>query len=126
MDHEGEVCQHFQRAAELLARRWIPQIVLVLLSGPQRFSDLRAAIPSISDTLLSERLKELEADRILTRTVTPSTPVRIEYALTKQGHDLSGVLGELSGWAERWSGPVDADRSPATRVRPRRRSRHLS
>jgi DNA-binding HxlR family transcriptional regulator len=103
VDHEGAVCEHFQRAAELLARRWVPQIVLVLLSGPRRFSDLRAAIPSISDTLLSERLKELEAQGILTRTVTPSTPVRIEYAATERGRDLSEVLRELSGWAERWS-----------------------
>ena len=123
MDHEGEVCQHFQRAAELLARRWVPQIVLVMLPAPQRFSDLRAAIPAISDTLLSERLKELEADGILTRTVTPSTPVRIEYGLTEQGHDLSGVLGELSGWAERWAANAGADRAalPPTEpgVRPR-------
>jgi DNA-binding HxlR family transcriptional regulator len=110
-DHKGEVCEHFQRAAELLARRWVPQIVLVLLSGPQRFSDLRTAIPTISDALLSERLKELEADGILTRTVTPSTPVRIEYAVTEPGRDLSGVLRELSGWAERWAATAGADAS---------------
>lgn len=108
MDHEGEVCQHFQGAAELLGQRWVPQLVFVLLGGPRRFTDLRAAIPSISDGLLSERLKELEAAGIVSRSVTPSTPVRIEYALTTRGGDLAGVVQELSRWAERWSSTAPA------------------
>jgi len=100
---ESPVCQHFQRAAELVAKRWTPQIVRSLLAGVTRFSDLRMAIPQISDRLLSDRLKELEAAGIVTRTVTPSTPVRIDYGLTDRGLDLSGVLDELGSWAERWS-----------------------
>ena len=100
---EGPVCQHFQAAAELVARRWIPQLLRVLLTGPSRYSDLKAGIPQISDQLLSERLKELEARGIVVREVTPSTPVRIEYRLTERGEDLAGVIGELASWAERWS-----------------------
>ena len=100
---ESPVCQHFQRAAELVAKRWTPQIVRSLLAGVARFSDLRTAIPQISDRLLSDRLKELEATGIVTRTVTPSTPVRIDYGLTDRGQDLAGVMGELGSWAERWS-----------------------
>lgn len=53
--------------------------------------------------MLSERLKELEASSIVARTVEPSTPVRIEYALTSRGEQLAAVLGELQVWAERWS-----------------------
>ena len=106
---ESPVCKHFQRAAELLGKRWNPQLVRVLLSGAVRYSDLKAGVPQISDHLLSERLKELEAEGIVTREVTPSTPVRIEYLLTERGHDLAGVIGELADWAERWT---DA---PATR-----------
>ena len=102
-ESESPVCQHFQRAAELVAKRWTPQIVRSLLAGVTRFSDLRMAIPQISDRLLSDRLKELEAAGIVTRTVTPSTPVRIDYGLTDRGLDLSGVLDELGSWAERWS-----------------------
>jgi DNA-binding HxlR family transcriptional regulator len=97
------VCQHFQRAAELIGKRWNPQVVRVLLSGATRFTDLREAIPAISDNLLSERLKELEAAGIVVREVTPSTPVRIDYRLSERGRDLAGVIEELGAWAERWS-----------------------
>lgn len=100
---ESPVCQHFQRAAELLGKRWTPQLVRVLLSGAVRYSDLKAGVPQISDHLLSERLKELEAEGIVVREVTPSTPVRIEYRLTEPGRDLGGVIGELASWAERWA-----------------------
>lgn len=100
---EGPVCAHFQRAAELLGKRWNPQIVRALLAGHARFSDLKVAIPTISDTLLSDRLKELESAGILTRTVTPCTPVRIDYELTARGMDLSAVMEELAAWAERWA-----------------------
>ncbi len=103
MAEEAPICEHFQRAAELVAKRWNPQIVRSLLSGVDRFSDLKASIPQISDGLLSERLKELEAEGIVTRTVTPDTPVRITYGLTERGRDLSNVMEELAGWAERWA-----------------------
>jgi DNA-binding HxlR family transcriptional regulator len=99
---ETPVCQHFQRAAELLGKRWTPQLIRMLLAGAVRYSDLKAGVPQISDHLLSERLKELEAEGIVDREVTPSTPVRIEYRLTARGRDLAGVIGELAAWAERW------------------------
>ena len=67
-------------------------------------------IPNISDGLLSERLKELEAEHIVTRDVTPSTPVLIEYHLTDRGRELTRVVDELGRWAERWS--VEASRTP--------------
>jgi DNA-binding HxlR family transcriptional regulator len=100
---EGRICQHFQRAAELVARRWVPQVIYAMQGGPKRYSDLKGAIPQISDTLLSDRLKELEAADVLRRTVEPTTPVRIEYALTPRGEELASVLGELQVWAERWA-----------------------
>lgn len=103
MDEEGPVCEHFQRAAELMGKRWNPQIVLALLSGAARFTDLRAAVPGLSDHLLSERLKELEAAGIVTRTVTPTMPVKIAYGLTERGQDLDGVMQALAEWAERWA-----------------------
>jgi DNA-binding HxlR family transcriptional regulator len=101
---EGSVCQHFQRAAEVLGRRWNPQIVRVLLGGPHRFGEIRNAIPGISDHLLSERLKQLEAEGIVRREVIDDRPVRIEYALTEAGADLQGAIGALGVWAERWEG----------------------
>jgi DNA-binding HxlR family transcriptional regulator len=107
---ETGVCQHFQRAAELIGKRWNPQIVRTLLSGASRFTDIRDGIPAISDHLLSERLKELEAAGVVVREVTPSTPVRIEYGLTERGRDLAGVIDELGAWAERWSAASAAAR----------------
>ena len=100
---EGPICQHFQRAAELIARRWVPQVIYAMQSGPRRYTELKAAIPHISDAVLSERLKELEAASIVVRTVEPSTPVRIEYALTPRGDELASTLGALQVWAERWA-----------------------
>jgi DNA-binding HxlR family transcriptional regulator len=100
---EGVICQHFQRAAELIARRWVPQVIYAMRPGPLRYGELKLAIPNISDAVLSDRLKELEASQIVRRTVEPSTPVRIQYALTPRGEQLAAVLGELQVWAERWS-----------------------
>jgi DNA-binding HxlR family transcriptional regulator len=103
MDTERAVCESFQHAAELVARRWVPQIVWVLLGGPRRYSILRTAIPEISDTVLSDRLRELEEAGIVTRSVTPSTPVLIEYSLSERGRELAVVMDGLSTWAERWA-----------------------
>lgn len=103
---EGPICQHFQRAAELIARRWVPQVIYAMGPGACRYTELKLAIPNISDAVLSERLKELEAASIVVRSVEPSTPVRIEYALTPRGEQLASVLGELQVWAERWSAEI--------------------
>ena len=105
---ESPICVHFQRAADLIGKRWNPLILRGLGSGVTRFSDLKAGIPHISDAMLSERLKELEAQGIVTRDVAPATPVRITYGLTERGHDLQKVMDELGAWAERWA---DADTS---------------
>lgn len=104
MTDEAPMCEHFQRAAELIGKRWNPQVVRALQTGAARFGDIKGAIPLISDALLSDRLKELEAEHIVTRDVTPSTPVLIEYHLTDRGRDLTKVMDELGRWAERWSG----------------------
>ena len=103
MTEEAPICEHFQRAAELIGKRWNPQVVRALQTGSTRFGDIKGAIPHISDGLLSERLKELEAEGIVTRDVTPSTPVLIEYHLTDRGRDLTKVMDELGQWAERWA-----------------------
>ena len=73
-----------------------------MLSGAIRFKDIADAVPGLSDRLLSERLKELEHEDVLTRTVIPETPVRIEYQLTEKGRALAPVLEAVSTWAELW------------------------
>lgn len=100
---ETPVCRHFQRAAELVGKRWTPQVLRALESGAERFSEIREAVPAISDHVLSQRLKELEAAGIVARTVTPSIPVAIAYRLTERGEDLAKVMAELAAWAERYA-----------------------
>ena len=72
-------CPKFHKSVELIGRRWTGAILRALLSGETRFSDIAHAIPGLSDRLLSERLKELETEGVVTRVVYPETPVRIEY-----------------------------------------------
>jgi DNA-binding HxlR family transcriptional regulator len=74
----------------------------MLLEGRMRYSDLKAAVPEISDRMLSERLKELEAEGIVTRIVTPDTPVRVEYELTAKGRALEEPIRALGDWASAW------------------------
>jgi DNA-binding HxlR family transcriptional regulator len=95
-------CPRYHHAVELIGRRWTGAILRALLSGEQRFSDIADAVPGLSDRLLSERLKELEAEEILTRTVIPETPVRVEYRLTYKGRALAPVVEAVSAWAETW------------------------
>ena len=106
VDQEAAVCRHFQQAAELVGKRWIPQIVRAMESGLTRFSEVRDAVSTISDHVLSQRLKELEAAGIIERTVTPSTPVGIAYRLTSRGEGLARVMGELAAWAEEAAAPA--------------------
>ena len=101
--HDQAICQHFQEAAELIAQKWMPLIVHALRPGPQRYSELKHAVPKISDALLSERLKALESASIVERCVEPSTPVKVSYRLTPRGRELADVLNELQVWAERWT-----------------------
>lgn len=96
------LCPRFHHAAEIIGRRWTGAILRVMLGGATRFNELKRAIPDISDKMLSERLKELEAEGILTRTVSPTTPVRIDYRLTEKGEALRPVLAGIGAWADAW------------------------
>jgi DNA-binding HxlR family transcriptional regulator len=97
-------CPHFHQAVELVGKRWTGAILYVLIQapGPLRFSEIAHAVPDLSDRLLSERMKELERCGIVERRVAATSPVRVEYALTKRGRDLEPSLAELKGWADRW------------------------
>ena len=95
-------CPYYHEAIELIGKRWTGAIVVVLLDGPLRFTQIAAAVPQLSDRLLSERMKELEARGVVERRVLPGPPVRVEYALTAMGRELEPALSQLKGWARRW------------------------
>jgi DNA-binding HxlR family transcriptional regulator len=95
-------CPLYHEAVELIGRRWTGAILRVLMDGPLRFSQVGQAVPELSDRLLSERMKELEARGIVERTVIPGPPLRVEYALSRMGQELEPALSELQRWAGRW------------------------
>jgi len=98
----GAFCPYYHRAVELIGRRWTGAILRAMLGGVVRFSDLTHTIPGLSDRMLSERLKELEAEGIVRRVVIPETPVRIEYQLTPMGRALGSVIEAVGDWASVW------------------------
>ncbi|MEK5135646.1 helix-turn-helix domain-containing protein [Bacillus sp. FSL W8-0645] len=100
--NQSDICPRFEKAVELLSKRWVALIVFQLLSSPQRFGEIEAALTNLSGRVLSERLKELEAAGIVKREVFAETPVRIEYSLTDMGRSLAPVFEEISKWSTEW------------------------
>src|SRR5690625_1628757 len=96
------MCPHFEAAIRLLGKKWTGMIIRVLLGGPRRFSDFKRQIPTLSDRLLTERLRELEDHGILVREVFPDRPVTIEYRLSDKGRALEPVVEAIQGFAEAW------------------------
>ena len=100
--HDFHLCPKFEKAFQLLGKKWNGLIIKALLDGPKRFSDIRSVIPELSDRMLTERFKELEAEDIVKRRVYAEIPVRIEYELTEKGIDLSSSMDKIQSWAEKW------------------------
>jgi DNA-binding HxlR family transcriptional regulator len=98
----NSVCPHFHAAIELIGRRWTGAILIALTDGPLRFGELGKTVPGLSDRLLSQRLRELEEEGLVERTVEPDAPVRVSYALTKKGAELRPAINEVRDWARRW------------------------
>ena len=99
----AKVCPDFHVAVELVGRRWSGAILYALAERPHYFADLASAVPGLSDRLLSQRLRELEAEGLVERSVHPGPPARVSYALTEKGRELSPALRELRSWARRWN-----------------------
>jgi len=96
-------CPRYHEAIELLGRRWTGAIVRVLTHrSPLRFSEIAGAVPALSDRLLAERMRELEARGIVVRSVVAEHANRVEYALTPMGRELEPALAALEAWAQRW------------------------
>lgn len=80
-----------------------PVIHALGLSQPARFNELKRRIEGISATSLSERLTELEKNKIVLRKVIPSTPPSVQYSLTPKGEDLQILLNKFAEWSKRWT-----------------------
>ena len=99
---EGCTAATCQTVTEVLARvgdKWTRQVVLTLGDGPVRFNALRRAVDGISQRMLTRTLRNLERDGLISRTVTPTVPPRVDYALTQLGRSLVEPVSALGEWA---------------------------
>ena len=124
MSDAANICPRFHVAVELVGGRWTGAIINRLLAGRARYNELRAAIPEISDRMLSERLRVLETEGVVTRTVVPESPVRVEYELTAKGRALEEAIDAIGKWATRWISEEDLARNAgsSTLAAPRRQA----
>lgn len=91
----------FIYALSLMGKRWKPAILWKMTEGIYRFGQMKRAIPQISEKMLTQHLRELETDGLITRTIYPEMPPRVEYALTKLGSSLQPILEQLNNWGEK-------------------------
>ncbi|MGC7102403.1 winged helix-turn-helix transcriptional regulator [Amycolatopsis lurida] len=101
-----------RRLLDTIGDKWASLVIVALgLEGPKRYSELAARIDGVSQKMLTQTLRGLERDGLLTRTVTPSVPVRVDYGLTSLGLSLLDPIRHLKDWAEAHMPEVDAARA---------------
>lgn len=111
-DH-ASIAASCQAPREILARigdKWSVLIVMLLGEGPLRFNEIRRMVGGISQRMLTLTLRGLERDGLVSRTVVPSSPPRVTYALTPLGHSLSRPVKALGAWARANQADVEAAR----------------
>ncbi len=96
-NHEG--CRAVSDALARIGDKWTVLIVMTLTDGPKRFNMLKRTIGGISQRMLTLTLRGLERDGLVSRTVFPTIPPKVEYALTPLGHSLCGPIRSLGNWA---------------------------
>lgn len=109
--HETGTCQRMSDLLSRIGDKWTLLIVRALGPAPLRFNALKRELGSISQKMLTQTLRHLERDGFVRRTVTPTTPPQVEYALTPMGQDLFRPIAALAQWT--WA---NADRIDAARA----------
>jgi DNA-binding HxlR family transcriptional regulator len=118
-----EVAEDCRAVSEVLARvgdKWTVLVVSALGEGPMRFNELRRALGSISQRMLTLTVRGLERDGLVTRTVFPTIPPRVDYELTKLGHSLLDPVSRLGLWARQNRSAIEAARRRFDAGEPRR------
>ena len=95
-----ERCDLIRSMLALLGQRWPVLVLQVLVGGPLRFNELRRSVAPVTQRMLSASLRGLERDGLITRTVYPSVPPKVEYELTEAGRTLNTALQNLGDWAD--------------------------
>jgi DNA-binding HxlR family transcriptional regulator len=90
-----------RQVLDLLANKWTMLVVCALENGPLRFGELRRRLDGITQKMLTQTLRGLERDGLVSRTVYPTIPPRVDYAITELGHNVAGLLDAIRVWSER-------------------------
>ncbi len=98
-DPATEDCRALRSILALVGDKWTVLIVVLLADGPKRFNEIRRMVGGISQRMLTFTLRGLERDGLVTRTVFPTSPQRVDYELTKLGSTLWAAVEPLSSWA---------------------------
>lgn len=106
----GDACP-IARAVDRVGERWAILVIRELVLGPQRFSDLRRALPGASSNMLTDRLRELESHGVVRRRRLPPPAASVVYELTQRGRDLEPVLDALGAWGSAEPPPARASLS---------------
>ena len=106
----GEDCRNLSSILALVGDKWTVLIVVLLGDGPKRFNEIKRMVGGISQRMLTFTLRGLERDGLVTRTVYPTTPQRVDYELTKLGGTLWKAVEPLSSWARAHLGEILSSR----------------
>jgi DNA-binding HxlR family transcriptional regulator len=98
-DPTSPVCRTISTLLSRIGDKWTVLVVQTLAGGSKRFNELRREIPSVSQRMLTLTLRNLERDGLVSRTVTPSIPPRVDYELTALGQSLQKPICGLATWA---------------------------
>jgi DNA-binding HxlR family transcriptional regulator len=109
--HVPEDCRAISQVLARVGDKWTVLVVSNLGDGPKRFNELRKALGSISQRMLTLTLRGLERDGLVTRTVFPTIPPRVEYELTRLGRSLLEPVNELSLWARKYRAAMEDART---------------
>ena len=100
-----------RQVLDRISDKWVTLILVALAGGPQRYSDLGRIIAGVSQKMLTQTLRTLERDGLISRSVTASVPVRVDYQLTPLGDSLMPAVNAVKSWAEGHIGEIEASRA---------------
>jgi DNA-binding HxlR family transcriptional regulator len=89
-----------RKVLDRISDKWVTLILSALAGGPQRYSDLGRLIAGVSQKMLTQTLRSLERDGLVSRTMTAAVPVRVDYRLTPLGESMLPVVRAMKAWAE--------------------------
>jgi len=96
---------------DVVANKWVHLVVCALRHGPKRFGELRRQLDGVTQKMLTQTLRALERDGLITRTLYPSIPPRVDYELTDLGRQVAGLLDNILVWSQQHTAEITAARA---------------